>query len=440
MATYCKLLLLATSDGASFAEEAPASGLSTTMLSKITGGSTTCKATLEIEEKPVLTRWLNTVRQCPRLLPLEQKVFVMSSPENLDAIQRWATKEGFPAGNILCNEVPGSLSCAFADGVAGFLQAMGGNPDCTLAVADTDFMFEPEFSIARVIEHAMVCARDCITFSTMNPDITMVPRCPIALEGPNKCPKLTKLDPLGEPMAGDTMLGPLVVLRKESVAEAAALSETALPAHQQLGEFLQQRLAKAGALPVNALNFGECFSVESLEPYMFTNSFYEWYRQQKEGMASQHLRVTEGNIFLSEDTRLGGDVTKKVDAQLEMLDLAGKEQMPWSSRIELPPLLKAFKEMYTNRLAEMKLQTARELPGRFTDAGLWTYKTAKKEHPVFTTTNNMYGAKAPTQPQLANSYFGSNGRFTKTFASNFKNDSLNCGKARSKVHNELNEF
>ena len=51
----------------------------------------------------------------------------MSSPENYDTITNWAKDKrlsdgGFPVENILCNEIPGSSSCAVADGVAGYLQ------------------------------------------------------------------------------------------------------------------------------------------------------------------------------------------------------------------------------------------------------------------------------------------------------------------------------
>lgn len=63
-----------------------------------------------------------------------------------------------------------------------------------------------------------------------------------------------------------------------------------------------------------------------------------------------------------------------------------------------------------------------------------------QEHPVYTTSNNIYGSKLPVQPQMPNSYHGLNGRFTNAFAGPYKAASLNVGKTRSKVHGELDEF
>lgn len=63
-----------------------------------------------------------------------------------------------------------------------------------------------------------------------------------------------------------------------------------------------------------------------------------------------------------------------------------------------------------------------------------------QEHPCFATTNNIYGSKVPSQAQMTNLYHGANGRFTKSFPNNFKNDSLKCSKTRSRVHSQLDEF
>jgi hypothetical protein len=60
-------------------------------------------------------------------------------------------------------------------------------------------------------------------------------------------------------------------------------------------------------------------------------------------MAAQPLRVEDSNIFLAEDTRLGGDVTSKLDRQLELLEtVAKKGQIPWSSRLDLGPMIQSF--------------------------------------------------------------------------------------------------
>ena len=51
-------------------------------------------------------------------------------------------------------------------------------------------------------------------------------------------------------------------------------------------------------LPVPALH-----SIETMESYLFVHHFFEWYRQQKDGLALEKLKVEDGKIFLSEDTK-----------------------------------------------------------------------------------------------------------------------------------------
>ena len=65
-----------------------------------------------------------------------------------------------------------------------------GPPDATLVVIEADYLPEPEFGLSRIIEHAMVRAKDCVTFAHMNTCIPMVPRCAMALEGPDQSPKV----------------------------------------------------------------------------------------------------------------------------------------------------------------------------------------------------------------------------------------------------------
>eukprot|EP00951_Prasinocladus_malaysianus_P000573 scaffold4143_cov52-Prasinocladus_malaysianus.AAC.2 len=80
-----------------------------------------------------------------------------------------------------------------------------------------------------------------------------------------------------------------------------------------------------------------------MESYLFAHFFFEWYKQQKEGLAGVQLRVADSNIFMSEDVRLGGEVVQKVEDQLEILDAIGRgRKMPWTSRLDVSPMLFAF--------------------------------------------------------------------------------------------------
>lgn len=54
------------------------------------------------------------------------------------------------------------------------------------------------------------------------------------------------------------------------------------------------------------------------------------------------------------------------------------------------------------------------MPERFTDASLWRWRR-KYEHPVYMTSNNVPGAKPPSQQMLPLSWHGAKGEFTRTY-------------------------
>lgn len=64
----------------------------------------------------------------------------------------------------------------------------------------------------------------------------------------------------------------------------------------------------------------------------------------------------------------------------------------------------------------------------------------KKQHPVYETTANEIGRKAPTQLDMPDVYAGSAGGFTKKFTANFSCKSLVTSTTRSKVHRLLDDF
>uniref|UniRef100_A0A061RWB4 Uncharacterized protein n=1 Tax=Tetraselmis sp. GSL018 TaxID=582737 RepID=A0A061RWB4_9CHLO len=112
----------------------------------------------------------------------------------------------------------------------------------------------------------------------------------------------------------------------------------------------------------------------------------------------------------------------------------------WSERPDIRPMLEEFQTIYENRQRDAILKPERELPERFADATRWKYRTAKQEHPVYSTSNNTYGASAPAQQQMVKVYHGIDGSFTNGFNNNFKKPALNTSKTRSRVHGELDEF
>ena len=68
-------------------------------------GKSVAKPLLKAASRPVLSHWLDKLAQCPRLLPLEKKVFIVVNEEHLPLYHDWATLAGFPIANIISNGV-----------------------------------------------------------------------------------------------------------------------------------------------------------------------------------------------------------------------------------------------------------------------------------------------------------------------------------------------
>lgn len=67
--------------------------------------------------------------------------------------------------------------------------------------------------------------------------------------------------------------------------------------------------------------------------------------------------------------------------------------------------------------AESQLQASIPLPTRFKDASVYNqHHIASNEHPLYRTSNNMYGQRAPSQAELPTQYFANQHKFTNTFA------------------------
>jgi hypothetical protein len=69
--------------------------------------------------------------------------------------------------------------------------------------------------------------------------------------------------------------------------------------------------------------------------------------------------------------------------------------------------------------------------------------SAKQEHPVFTTSNNAYGKKGPTQHEMPLKWSGVKGEFTSIqFAGgpNKNTSGFNTSVTKSKVHRLMDDF
>lgn len=76
-------------------------------------------------------------------------------------------------------------------------------------------------------------------------------------------------------------------------------------------------------------------------------------------------------------------------------------------------------------------QEEEELKQKKDPCELYHSLRGKKEHPLYRTSNSVYGGKKPTQG-VSNKWFGRDGDFTNTFCGTmYKDNSLNTSKTRS---------
>ena len=65
-----------------------------------------CKSTLPVADVPVLTRWINIVKECPRLMPLQSKVGLSPLSEAFNS----SIDRGFEAARLYNFVIPSLLT------------------------------------------------------------------------------------------------------------------------------------------------------------------------------------------------------------------------------------------------------------------------------------------------------------------------------------------
>ena len=102
-----------------------------------------------------------------------------------------------------------------------------------------------------------------------------------------------------------------------------------------------------------------------------------------------------------------------------------------------------FDERWRDTVAARQVATgsaagARPLPGRFTDSAKFAHNP-RKQHPVYQTSNNVYGYKRVTQQEMPLTWAGTNGDFSKSFGDGYKYrfTGFNCSRTTSNVHRSL---
>eukprot|EP00698_Gefionella_okellyi_P016652 TRINITY_DN4774_c0_g1_i1.p1 TRINITY_DN4774_c0_g1~~TRINITY_DN4774_c0_g1_i1.p1 ORF type:complete len:118 (+),score=14.59 TRINITY_DN4774_c0_g1_i1:35-355(+) len=76
-----------------------------------------------------------------------------------------------------------------------------------------------------------------------------------------------------------------------------------------------------------------------------------------------------------------------------------------------------------------------DLPDRFHhNTRQWR---SRKQHPMYQTSNNLYGGKVPSVADLPLKFFGTRGEFTKKFTKMPMPSGLNTGMPNHRVHDHL---
>lgn len=408
------------------------------------------KAVMDVAGAPVLNYWVAAALACSRLSPLKDKVYIVCNSSNYDEIVAWASDPkqslgGFPVANIFSNGVTGDQRTGgLLDLVAGIKHFNLSNDH--LAVAECDFVFEPQFNLQRIIEHAMVRGKDILTFMTPPPGADLVNQVQVSFQDSVQevSPKVSSVEPTPNLVAdGQTshVVAPLYVFRRTSLPVLEALAGSGPPVWKQLSGAALQGLLASG-VAIYGLQVAFFFNVRTLDDYHFTNAFFAHYLRVNRGKVAP-LRGVGSNLSFDDDQFGDLQLPKSSLAQPVARDtklaMAAEKMRVDDSPSDLRATLMEFLPSYQASLTARHANTGRALPERFQKPELMLFKP-RKQHPVYTTSNNVYGAKKPQEFDMPGTWSGIQGAFTNTFPGPYKNASLVTATTRSKVHKTLDDF
>ncbi|GLC37667.1 hypothetical protein PLESTB_000800100 [Pleodorina starrii] len=474
-------LLVATSSGRALANEISAQNAYTYLLG---GADGVPKVLLGVNGQPVLNHWLAAIGQCSRLSPLEKRVFILCNENNVEEVRSWAADPrlsagGFPPENVMSNGAVDSLGLA-AD-VATFLAtAPAGVSGGSLLVAEADTLCGPGFSVARAVEHTVMRGKDTIMFMAAPEGMTLEGEAVVILEEPDKAAETSSqrvagLDPAPGGVADGAVLtavlAPVAVLRPEALERvaAAAAAGTSSPSPTLGGLVAALQPGHVAHPPVYAMPLDCFFRLSDLYHLTLSSNFYAFYAKEKAGYKGDAAKALEAARRLQQlheaRTAAGGSAAAGVRLMAERKAARPPEPCVDS---ELRQLYGEFYDSWNrgdrhHDLAAMAgrgitgasvllggsggsghsgggVKAGSAMPLRFADASTRRH-APKEQHPVFTTTSNIYGAKAPNQVDMPLAYTAASQHFTNTFPVPApKNTGLVTAATKSKVHKTLDDF
>ncbi|PNW74461.1 hypothetical protein CHLRE_12g485000v5 [Chlamydomonas reinhardtii] len=465
-------VIVATSTGRTLADELSSRGSYTHL---IEGPDGVPKVLLGVNGQPVLNHWLAAIKAVPRLTPIEEKVFILCNENNVEHVRAWAADPrtslgGFPLDNVLTNGSDDSLG--FAGDLAAFLAAAppaAQLSSASLVVVEGDGLVGPGFGLSRVVEHTVVRGKDTLTYMAAPEGMPLEGQAVLGLEDAANAyqtasQRVEGLDAaangIADPMAFTPVLAPVAVLRPETVARAAGSAGAGPSPYGTCGLGYMLAGLRPGDVahpPMYAMPVDSCFRLGDAYSLQLASNFFAYYATEKAGGKGEAAKALDAARRLAQlneaRTMAGGSLAGAVKLVREVESARPPEPCVDAAQRKL---YNAFFQSWLagDRHHDVGATVGRGgvsaagggdgagagLPLRFADVTTRKHNP-KQQHPVYQTSNSIYGAKAPSQLDMPLSYSSSSQAFTRAFpVTAAKNSCMVTSVTRSNVHKALDDF
>ncbi|KAL3140032.1 hypothetical protein ABBQ38_004313 [Trebouxia sp. C0009 RCD-2024] len=260
-----------------------------------------------------------------------------------------------------------------------------------LILIDGASLCEPDFRMHRFIQHALVRNKDTVAYSTAPESEYLHQQFQLQLHGGSSNPQVAGIEQAQTGMCSSgrpswsSYAAPVFAIRGSSIPK---LQQTGL---SHLCAALQTLTASADvySLPVQC-----SFDLSTLDGYLYAAAFFDFYQQ--------HWKL------LHKDEDKGHSIPSQAGSGLGEASPIHAVLLEYNQDYSATMMAEAYARYMQGRSGSLGM------PERFTDASLWRWRR-KYEHPVYMTSNNVPGAKPPSQQMLPLSWHGAKGEFTRTY-------------------------
>lgn len=349
----------------------------------------------------------------------------MCNDDNYSELVAWAndigkSSGGFPVENIISNGRRSGEAGNMVQDVDAFLRR-GGDAESHLMVVDTEYCFEPSLNLNRLVEHSMVRGKDTVTFLDAPPRSGLDTAGCWGLEmddttGAN--PKVTSVAPPASASGAPAVLAPLYFFRKTTLPDVSVAADAGLPSLEAFTSWLV-----SSGRPVYGLPIEMFFSVKTAAAYELADAFFGYVARETGKPPSAQMNATK-LLTLTQTLRSPGGAAATLSATAVRF-----------GSTPLGDLLERFTIIYQQSRG-VRLNSegpGQALPERFSSRSVWDMKTTK-QHPVYETSNHVYGSKAPRAVDMPDAFFGIRGEFATSPYCPPVPASMRTGVTRSNVH------